>query len=160
MVKRKVLMRFERLYRDSPALFSEVPGASRFLEQLRSLDGVGIAVATGCWHAEALFKLRASGLSIDGLPIASSDDSRDRKEIMTMAVNKAEHTLGCIGFEHILYFGDGVWDLQVSRSLGYDFIGIGPRIQALQHTESIRWHPDYLEPRAVFASIAAAFLQP
>jgi phosphoglycolate phosphatase-like HAD superfamily hydrolase len=155
-VKRRVLWHLERMYRESPGKFSEVPGASRFLERLQKITGVGIAIATGCWRSEALFKLRASGLSTDGLPMATSDDDRDRKRIMEIADGRARDFYSCPGFERVVYLGDGPWDLQTSRSLGYGFIGIGPRVQALTDLEALRWHRDCLEIEAVLASVAAA----
>jgi len=155
-VKRRVLQHFKRMYRESPGTFSEVPGASRFLERLRKLDGVGIAIATGCWRSEALVKIRASCLSIDGIPMATSDDDRERKRIMEIAARRARDFYACPGFERVVYLGDGSWDLQTSRSLGYGFIGIGPRVQALKDSEAFRWHQDFLEIEEVLASVAVA----
>jgi phosphoglycolate phosphatase-like HAD superfamily hydrolase len=154
-VQRRVLQHLERMYRESPQIFIEVPGAGCFLERLRSLDGMGIAIATGCWRSEALFKLKASGLSVEGIPFASSDDNRNRLKIMELATRRALEFYGCPGFERIVYLGDGTWDLQTSRSLGYGFIGIGPRVQLLVKADGGRWHPDFLDIEAVFASIAA-----
>jgi phosphoglycolate phosphatase-like HAD superfamily hydrolase len=154
-VKRRVLRYLEKMYRESPRTFGEVPGASRFLERLRKLDGVEIAIATGCWRSEALFKLRASGLNIDDIPMATSDDNRDRKRIMEIAAGRAREFHSCPGFERVVYLGDGPWDLQASRSLGYGFVGIGSRVQLMKDIEAIRWHQDYLEIEAVLASVVA-----
>jgi len=155
-VKRRVLRHLERMYRESPGTFSEVPGAARFLERLRKLDLAGIAIATGCWRSEALFKLRSSGLNIDGIPLTTSDDDRNRQRIMEIAAGRARDFYACPGFERVVYLGDGPWDLQACRSLGYRFVGIGPRVQPLKDLEAFPWHQDYLEIEAVFASIAAA----
>lgn len=154
-VKRRVLWRLEKMYQESPGTFGEVPGAACFLERLRSLDGARIAIATGCWRSEALFKLGASGLRVAGIPLATSDDDQDRTRIMEIAAERAREFYACLGFEHIVYLGDGPWDLQACRSLGYGFIGIGPRIQALKDTGTVYWHQDFLEIEAVLASIAA-----
>ena len=155
-VKRNVQRRFERLYLESPGRFTEVPGARLFLERLRSLDGEGIAIATGCWHNEALFKLQASGLAVDGIPMATSDDDKNRKRIMQMAVDKARNFYSCSSFERIAYIGDGPWDYQEARSLGYGFIGIGPRLQATQDSPIDHWHSDFRDLEAVLASVSAA----
>jgi phosphoglycolate phosphatase-like HAD superfamily hydrolase len=144
------------MHQESPQFFAEVPGAARFLERLRNLDGVGIAIATGGWRKEALFKLQTSGLSVDGIPLASSDDDHNRKKIMMSAAEKARDFYACPGFERVVYLGDGLWDLQEARSLGYGFIGIGPRIQAIKDSESSHWHADFLEIEAVLASVDAA----
>jgi phosphoglycolate phosphatase-like HAD superfamily hydrolase len=155
-VKHRVLHHLERMYQESADTFSEVPGASLFLRQLRKLDGVGIAIGTGAWHSEALFKLRASNLNVDGIPIATSDDDRNRRRIMEIAAERARVYYGYSSFGRVVYMGDGPWDLQASRSLGYTFIGIGPRVQTLKDKENFRWHQNYLEVEAVFESIAAA----
>ena len=158
-VEHKVLQHLERRYQESAGIYREVPGASLFLKRLRKLDGVGIAIGTGCWHSEALFKLWASNLSVDGIPMANSDDDRNRKRIMEIAAERARDFYACPGFKRVVYLGDGPWDLQASRSLGFGFIGIGPRVQALKDSETFRWHQDYLEIEAVLESIAAALKQ-
>ena len=155
-VKRNVLRRLEKMYQESPEIFGEVPGARRFLERLRSLDGAGIAIATGCWRNEAQFKLRASGLSVAGIPMATSDDDRNRTRIMQIAAERARDFYACPGFERVVYLGDGPWDLQEARSLGFRFIGIGPRVQVLKNTLTGSWYPDFMELEAVLASVAAA----
>jgi phosphoglycolate phosphatase-like HAD superfamily hydrolase len=154
-VKCNVLMRLEKMYQQSPKAFNEVPGATLFLERLRNLAGVGIVVATGCWASEAIFKLRASGLNTAGIPMATSDDDGNRKRILQIAVEKAQAFYTCPGFERVVYLGDGPWDLQEAQALGDRFIGIGPRLQALQGTQNFPWHRDYMEIKAVLASIAA-----
>ncbi len=154
-VKRRVLLRLERKFQESPEFFCEVPGAACFLKRLRNLNGVVIAIATGCWLNEALFKLMASGLTVDGIPMATSDDNRNRKKIMRIAAEKARDFNACPKFEKVVYLGDGSWDLQFSRSLGYGFIGIGPRVRELKETEAIYWYPNFLEVEAVLASISS-----
>jgi phosphoglycolate phosphatase-like HAD superfamily hydrolase len=152
-VKRRVLRHFERLHQESPGSFCEVPGAARFLERLRTLEGAGIAIATGCWRSEALFKLWASGLKIDGIPMATCDADRNRQKIMKIAAEKAGDFFARPGFERIAYLGDGAWDLEAARALGYGFIGIGPRAKELKDTEALHWHADYLDVDAVLASV-------
>ncbi len=154
--KRNVLRRLEQLRQDSPESFTQVPGAAYFLERLRSLEGTGIAIATGCWLNEALFKLQASGLRVDGIPLASSDDDRNRKRIMQIAADKAGDFYACPRFERIVYVGDGPWDLQASHALGYGFLGIGPRVQGLKELQGGRWFADFMDIEAVMGSIQAA----
>jgi len=154
-VKRLVQERMERLYRQDPGNFRQVPGAARFLARLRGLNETGIAIATGCWLEEALFKLTASGLEVEGIPIATSDDDRNRKRIMQLAVEKAAQIYACPCFERIIYLGDGPWDLQAAGELGYGFIGIGPRLQELNEPGAERWHADFHDIQAVMGSVLA-----
>ena len=153
-VKNKVLQNFKKMYRESSKTITEVPGASRFMEQLRQLERMGIAIATGCWYKEAMFKLRVSHLTVNGIPLATSDDDRNRMRIMEIAAGRARDFYDCSKFERVVYLGDGSWDLQASRDLGYSFIGIGSRIQALMEQENLGWYQDFLEGEAVLASIA------
>ena len=143
------------MYRESPNIFREVPGAACFLERLRSFDNARTAIATGCWLSEALFKLHASGLTVGDIPLATSDDDRNRKNIMQIAFEKALDFYACSRFKSVVYVGDGPWDLQASRSLGYSFIGIGSRIKGVKDTDAICWHQDFRDVEAVLASISA-----
>jgi phosphoglycolate phosphatase-like HAD superfamily hydrolase len=152
-VNHRVLLRLERKFHESPNIFCEVPGAGLFLEKLRKLDGVAIAIATGCWLNEALFKLRASSLTVEDIPMATSDDDQNRKMIMQIAVGKALDFNSCSRFRKIVYLGDGPWDLQASRSLGYGFIGIGSRVHTIKETEGICWFQNFLKLESVFATI-------
>jgi phosphoglycolate phosphatase-like HAD superfamily hydrolase len=154
-VKGRVLWRLGKMYQESRAIFGEIPGARRFVDRLRNLEGVAIAIATGCWLSEALFKLHASGLMVDDIPMATSDDHWNRQRIMETAVEKARRAYVLPAFDHVLYIGDGPWDYQASLSLGYSFIGIGPRVLALKDSEAICWHQDFLEAESVLKSIAA-----
>jgi phosphoglycolate phosphatase-like HAD superfamily hydrolase len=155
-VKRSVEWHLEKMRHESPGAFREVPGASLFLEKLRTLDETRIAIATGCWLNEALFKLEASGMKVTDIPIATSDDNKNRRRIMEIAAEKARDFYACPRFEHIVYLGDGNWDLELSRSLGYSFIGIGPRLQELADAEAVHWHQDFQEIGSVFKSIGSA----
>jgi len=155
-VKKNVQRRLERLYEETPGIFSEVPGAGVFLGRLRRLKGAGVAIATGCWRNEALFKLQASGLNVDGITIATSDDDWNRTRIMQLAAERARNAYDCGKFEQIVYIGDGPWDLQEAHALGYRFIGIGPRVKALQTSQAIHWHPDFLDLEMVLGSVAIA----
>jgi phosphoglycolate phosphatase-like HAD superfamily hydrolase len=155
-VERRVLWHLEKRYRESPGAFLEIPGASNCVARLRELDWVAVGIATGCWRREAVFKLESSGFRLDGMPMATSDDSELRERIMAMAVEKARSAYACSGFDRIVSLGDGLWDLRASRSLGYGFVGIGGRIEALKHAGARYLHPDYRDIEAVLASIHAA----
>lgn len=144
-VKRLVLLYLQRSYQKTPEIFVEIPGAKPFLNHLLLLDGVGVAIATGCWLQEAIFKTHASGLEITRIPMATSDDHIERVKIMAIAADKAKTYYQSSGFENIVYIGDGPWDMQFSCQLGYSFIGIGPRVHVKNGPETINWHPDFLK---------------
>jgi hypothetical protein len=100
--------------------------------------------------------LWTGNVNVDGLPLATSDDDRNSKRIMEIAAEWARNFYACSRFERVVNLGDGPWYLQASCSLGYAFIGIGPRAQALKDLEAFYWHQDYLEVEAVLVSIAEA----
>lgn len=108
----------------------EVIGASSFLKFLNTMDDVVVSLATGGWYESAILKLRSAGINIDGLPIASSNDSSIRTEIMKIATSRAimGNSYSCT------YFGDGSWDKKASEQLGYNFILVGSK---LKHKPSI-----------------------
>lgn len=109
----------------------EVLGASSFLEFLKSMDGVVVSLATGGWYESAVLKLGSAGINYDGIPIASSNDSFIRTEIMKIATSRANMGNSCT----CTYFGDGSWDKKASEQLGYNFVLVGGN--KLEHKPNI-----------------------
>ena len=105
--------------------FAPIPGALELFCSLREIRNCGIAIATGCWKESAILKLSTAGFDVENLPIATSDDSHRREEIMGMAYTRALDLWGVSEFETVTYIGDGVWDIKASKKMGYHFIGIG-----------------------------------
>jgi phosphoglycolate phosphatase-like HAD superfamily hydrolase len=101
-----------------------MPGAAEALAALRATGGLEAAIATGCFLRSAEFKLRIAGLLDPDIPIASCDDARSREEIMAISANRAGAKTRS-RFSAITYVGDGIWDFQAARHLGWNFIGIG-----------------------------------
>lgn len=112
-----------------------VRGAYEFLLQLVARHDVAVAFATGGWAESARMKLEAAGISFPAIPLASASDHYSRTEIMRQAEGLADNG----HYDSRTYFGDGPWDQQASRSLGYNFVSVGNRIVSPQ---SIR---DYTE---------------
>lgn len=109
----------------NPWRFAPIPGAVEFLTTLKNLPACGLAIATGSWKEMAILKLSAAGFELGNLPLASSDDSHRREEIMQAAFDRALAFYGVTAFETVTYVGDGAWDLRAAKNLGYHFIGIG-----------------------------------
>jgi len=104
---------------------SPIPGAVELLDRLTDIGDCGLAIATGSWKELATLKLSAAGFNAVKLPFASSDDSHRREEIMRAAFKRARVFYGVQEFDTVTYIGDGMWDLEASKKLGYHFIGIG-----------------------------------
>lgn len=107
--------------------FPEVPGAGSMLRRLEDSLDHAVAFATGGWRAAAQLKLDSTGLGEFGFPLASSDDAHERIAIMQIALA----SLGT-GFESVTYYGDGPWDRDASRQLGWNFVAVGPALGGIE----------------------------
>lgn len=112
-----------RRYLDTHGPFPEVPGARRYLERIAASPEHKFAIATGGWRASAMMKLQAAKLHFDDCPLATADDAKDRKEIMLLALDALGDE-----FASVTYYGDGPWDQEASRLLGWNFVGVGPAL--------------------------------
>ena len=107
--------------------FVEIPGASGFLGRLEASADHAVAFATGGWRESATFKLDSAGLGWNGFPLASSNDHHQRTAIMKIALS---HLGGA--FETVTYYGDGPWDRDACRTLGWNFVAVGPELKGLE----------------------------
>jgi hypothetical protein len=122
----------------------EIRGAKALVETLLATPGVRVAIATGGWAETALLKLRAIGMPIDRLVVATSSDARERTRIMQIAERRA---LEGAAPRRRTYFGDAPWDQRASRDLGFEFVSIG---------KSVAHEPrfdDYTDRDAVLARV-------
>jgi len=135
--------------------FAPIPGAIETLCILKTIDDCGLAIATGCWKKSALFKLSTAGFNVIDFPIASSDDSHNREEIMTIAYERARVFHRVDGFETVTYVGDGIWDIKASQKLGFNFIGIASsnHERLLNPTGGVCILNDFSDQSAFFAAI-------
>jgi phosphoglycolate phosphatase-like HAD superfamily hydrolase len=111
--------------RDSSNTVEEVPGAGALLSRLQAMPEFCLAIATGGWRETAEMKLAHVGIEAGQIPLATSSDAEARADIMRHA-----EQLACTGqpFARRTYFGDRLWDRNASAELGYNFIGIGARV--------------------------------
>lgn len=109
---------------DAPEQFAQIPGARALLEEIAANQSYGAAIATGAWTVSAEVKLAVSGLCAAGVPLATADDASRRAEIVGYAVDRARRQYAVDEFDEIVLVGDGVWDVEAARSLGYPFIGV------------------------------------
>jgi FMN phosphatase YigB (HAD superfamily) len=100
--------------------FQEIPGAKKMLDRLGSSNAHSVAIATGGWLDSALLKLSSADFDLSRFPLATSDDSFDRTEIMQLALSR----LGS-EFRSITYYGDGPWDREACVALGWKFVAVG-----------------------------------
>ena len=107
--------------------FKEVPGARDFLKRFDDSSEHAVGIATGGWRASALLKLKTAGFGDFDVPIATSDDARDRQEIMRIALSQLGDS-----FSSVTYYGDGPWDRDASRQLGWNFVAVGSGLGGIE----------------------------
>jgi FMN phosphatase YigB (HAD superfamily) len=112
--------------------FQEIPGARDFLKRIDDSSNHAVAIATGGWRASALLKLETAGFGDFDVPIATSDDARDRQEIMRIALSQLDGT-----FSSVTYYGDGPWDRDASQQLGWSFVAVGSALDGLRSYASL-----------------------
>jgi phosphoglycolate phosphatase-like HAD superfamily hydrolase len=119
--------RFFELLREAfnsdPECCREVAGAGALLQRLRDSADVRVAIATGGWSTSARLKLNHAGIMIDGIPVASADDSDRREEILRIALERSSAQDG-LKFSDVTYVGDGKWDIECAAALDFNFVGI------------------------------------
>jgi phosphoglycolate phosphatase-like HAD superfamily hydrolase len=126
-IRDEYLRRLRQAHSRDADAFLPRKGVVQFLAHLRSVPGIGVAIATGDWLATISFKLAASGLDVSGFPIATCSDHPRRSEIIRLAAQRAGKPLA-----DSLHVGDGIWDLRAARELGIRFIGTGSRPHLLK----------------------------
>jgi phosphoglycolate phosphatase-like HAD superfamily hydrolase len=107
-----------------PTACVPTPGVGRFISRLRTLKNFSMAIATGGWEKTAKLKFDHCRMRLSDVVMATCDDSHSREEIMEIAYEKACQKAGVSGFQKSVYFGDGEWDFEAARNIGFDFIGI------------------------------------
>jgi phosphoglycolate phosphatase-like HAD superfamily hydrolase len=123
-LQRRFVSLLEHAYEREPRLFVEVPGAGMALQSLRQQPDWAVAIASGGWQASALFKLGKAGIAVNGLPAAFADHGVTREVILAAVLMMARHTYRQRHFAHVVYVGDGVWDVRTARQLSLDFVGV------------------------------------
>ena len=112
---------------ESVGPFPTIQGAIQFVNRLRDSKEHAVAIATGGWRSSALLKLETSGVDVNGIPVATCDDSQSRAEIMRIALTKLGDE-----FESVTYFGDAEWDRRACQSLGWGFVPVGSDLGGIQ----------------------------
>jgi phosphoglycolate phosphatase-like HAD superfamily hydrolase len=113
-----------------------VAGGTELFERLTAAADCAVGVATGGWGHTAAMKLRHAGFVIDDVALASSDHHHTRVGIMRCCRGHLPDAARTV------YVGDAEWDLKATADLGWDFIGVGPRLRG----RCAQWVPDLSAP--------------
>ena len=122
-----------RRHIDTEGPFTPLPGAVDYVARLRKQENVGVAIATGGWRDSARMKLDAAGFDTRELPLASSDDAKERTSILQIALDSLPGR-----YENIVYYGDGEWDRRAVRELGWTFRPVGPELNGIRSFDAER----------------------
>jgi beta-phosphoglucomutase-like phosphatase (HAD superfamily) len=114
--------------------FVEIPGATNLLRSLQDSTSHAVAMATGGWRQSAELKLSSAGIDYRNIPLATANDHHERTAIMEIALE----SLGG-DFRAVTYFGDGPWDRDACRALGWDFVAVGPELGGLDSYHGLNW---------------------
>ena len=147
-VESRLMFHLSERFRDRKSDFIEVPGAKYVINELRSRNNIAVSLATGCWAEEARFKLDNSGFDISAIPLASSNDAIAREDIMEKSLQRAKVIEGISAFRSVTYVGDGIWDLRSADNLGYNFIGVGDKLDILKENGAVNLHENFLDIEA------------
>ena len=109
-----------------------IDGAVRFFDRIRRSRDTYVAIATGGWRDSALLKLASAGFETEGIPLATSDESPRRVEIMRFALQQARGDV-----DSVTYFGDAEWDRRACRELGWDFVAVGPTLGGIESYDEV-----------------------
>lgn len=153
-VRQRFLDLTRRQAKVRPQQFRPTPGIKDLIDDLLKEGLTALGVATGGWGNTARFKLEFSGLDRYQLPLASSEDAVSRTGIMRKALQRTlsrwPGQVSNFPESRVVYFGDGCWDLEASRQLGWRFIGIatGENANTLSKAGAERVIPDFRQIRA------------
>jgi len=136
------MLELQKRYTENPDHIVEIPGALTYFNRLAA-QGVPVAFATGCWRESAQFKLAKIGLDLGDHVIGHSGLHYARPDIMKQAICQAQNVYD---FEHVIYYGDGIWDLKACKELNIPLIGIdGDQKGTLHAAGHDRVYHDYFK---------------
>lgn len=128
---------------ETPHFFLEVPGAVAAVNRLIDLPAYTVAIATGGWQRPAEIKLDHIGIDTSKMIICGADGKTTREDIIEAALKWA-HQSGQT-YDKIVYIGDAIWDVQTTRRMRMDFVGVGFRDEQniLQQAGALHVIPDF-----------------
>ncbi len=108
--------------KENPANFQEVPFAKITIDRLLADSRYVVGIATGGWEKPAKVKLRHVGIPEDRLVMSCADGKTTREAILREIIDSV--ALNGLEIRHSVYVGDARWDVQTTRNLNLNFLGI------------------------------------
>ena len=106
----------------APAHYRAVPGAPELIRQLLEHPDYLVGIATGGWADPARVKLNHVGIPSELLPLSGADGKETREDIieeLLLRVNQQN-----VDYDRKVYIGDALWDVNTTRNLNMNFVGI------------------------------------
>lgn len=123
-LKRTFRIKLEEKHKTNPELFLEIPGAAAIFNQLRQQNNVMLGISTGAWKLPASFKLEVIKLQLDNVVFYGADEHHSKQHSISRVIQDSKQATGREQFERITYIGDRIYDMETSRQLGIEFLGI------------------------------------
>ena len=117
----QLIVELMHTYRHTPNFFDEIPGASRFIKELKEEENTLLAISTGNWERVGRMKVELAGLNPNDFEWVGSDEFPDKPGFTTSLINRIKEKQE---LSRITYIGDSLYDYETSRVLGINFIGI------------------------------------
>ncbi|MCC6726127.1 MAG: HAD family hydrolase [Saprospiraceae bacterium] len=111
----------EEKRRTEPHEFQEVPGARKAVERLLTDDRYVVGIGTGGWYKPAMVKLRHVNIPTDSIVLVGADGHEKREGIIGQVVETVSKETS---IARTVYVGDAIWDVNTTRRMGMNFIGI------------------------------------
>jgi phosphoglycolate phosphatase-like HAD superfamily hydrolase len=136
----------EERRRVAPHAFCEVPNARSTVERLLDDDRFHVGIATGGWLRPALLKLAHVGIPAHRLIMSCADGKETREAIIGEVWLQTE--IQGLKYSRSVYVGDALWDVQTTRRMNLNFVGIRRRgdfevLQTVGATVVLKDYVDY-----------------
>ncbi len=105
-----------------PEAFQEVPGARQAILNLLEHPEYEVGIATGGWERPARVKLTHVDIPHERIQLRGGDDLIRREDIIQHVIDQSVN--GGTRFRKMVYIGDAIWDVQTTRNMQMDFIGL------------------------------------
>lgn len=118
----------------------EVLGAKKAVNFLMEETDYAVCFATGSILKPAYLKLEQANVTFSPGILEASNAIYTREEIVKSAIQKAENFYKVNQFDHIISFGDGLWDITTAENLDLNFVGVNTKNIADFKNKHVKYH--------------------
>ena len=105
----------------------EIKGAQKIVDFFINQTNYAVCFATGSILQPAFLKLQQAKINMIPQVLESSNEIFTRENIVKSAIEKAKQYYNVSDFQHIISFGDGLWDVTTAQNLGVHFVGVNKK---------------------------------